>query len=115
MQSDEIAAPAAGIDNIESPVNNEEQEKRAILRERFLKLVKFLNENPHRADIHLHTDLNMRADILACSPDGQHFIVKNFETPIFRLDHAILRTSDIISMKLNLESSSNDNNNNTKK
>lgn len=77
-------------------MDSEEQKQRAILRDRFLRLLKSLNGR--RSSINMHEKTKVEATFLHANIEFDHVMVADLESPIGRLPRAVLRSSDIVSM-----------------
>lgn len=78
-----------------------EQDCRAELREKFIRMILALNDKS--TSIHMHENTNISAKFLRCNVNVDHFIVGNLETPLGCINSATLRSSDIICFDFDLE------------
>ncbi|CAI5445755.1 unnamed protein product [Caenorhabditis angaria] len=72
----------------------EEQRKRADARIKYLMFLSKLSGS--QTDIEMYENTNVRATITAPQANSEHFIVSNLETPIGKVEKAVLRSSDIV-------------------
>lgn len=79
----------------------ETQRIRAELRENFLRSLENLNGSP--AIIRMHEKTTVSGVFLRANPQLDHIIVENLQTPIGKLDCAVLRTQDILSLEFEIE------------
>lgn len=82
----------------------EQQAQRTFLRERFLRLLTSISDLP--AEIVLCNKKKVNARFGSSDVDILHFQVNNLHTPIGVQPSAILRTTDIISLSIQLDSAS---------
>ncbi|CAB3401300.1 unnamed protein product [Caenorhabditis bovis] len=75
-----------------------EEDKRAILKEKYLRFIAKLSETP--ANIEMCESTNVKVQSIIVQPNSENFIVSQLETPIGLLDNAVLRGSDIVKIKI---------------
>ena len=78
----------------------EKQGQRVFLRERFLRLLTSVWSVP--TEFTLHNQVNVRGKFTAADIDVLNFLVEDLETPMGTHPATLLRTTDIISMKMKL-------------
>uniref|UniRef100_A0A1I7SZ76 Gem-associated protein 7 n=1 Tax=Caenorhabditis tropicalis TaxID=1561998 RepID=A0A1I7SZ76_9PELO len=79
----------------------EEQRRRAVLRERYLKFLQIASDK--QATIDMCEKTKVTATIKSFQLSSDHVIVENLATPIGVLQKAVLRSSDIVKIRLNSE------------
>ncbi|CAK9802708.1 Gem-associated protein 7 [Anthophora quadrimaculata] len=77
----------------------EKQEARAILRERFLRVITGIVGK--QAEFYLHENTRVSAEFRGCDVDCLEVYVRNLETPLGKIPEAILRASDIMYLDVN--------------
>ncbi|VDO40187.1 Gem-associated protein 7, putative [Brugia malayi] len=97
MTKDEIKDSAC--DQLIKQGETSEQEQRAELRERFLRLMSFLGGKQIELDMHERTQVTGK--FCAVKADQTHYIVDALITPIGLINHAILRMNDTIMISTN--------------
>jgi gem associated protein 7 len=80
-----------------SKADTEKQKQRAILRERFLKMLKYM-ENKH-IDIDTFKGAQVSGSFRSVDYDISNVHVNNLITPIGCVPEALVRTSDIVAIK----------------
>lgn len=81
--------------NFSSPEN---QEARAFLRERFLRIITGIVGK--KAKFNLYENSHVTGEFRGSDIDCLELFVRNLETPLGIIPEAILRTNDIISMEV---------------
>lgn len=66
-------------------------------RERMLRLWKWMGDGKE-ADIHMFSDVRVRAKVLSVDGSRQEMLVEKLETPMGTVPNAILRGSDLVSV-----------------
>uniref|UniRef100_T1JDV1 Uncharacterized protein n=1 Tax=Strigamia maritima TaxID=126957 RepID=T1JDV1_STRMM len=56
--------------------------------------------NDKATTFNMHENTKVRADLCSCDVDVLHLFVKNLQTPLGKQPVALLRTSDVISLKI---------------
>ncbi|KAF1762014.1 hypothetical protein GCK72_010275 [Caenorhabditis remanei] len=74
----------------------EEQRRRAVLRERYLIFLQKAINKPATVDMCEKTTAT--ATIKSFQLSSEHVIVKNLSTPVGVLDKAVIRSSDIVKI-----------------
>jgi gem associated protein 7 len=87
-------------------MEEEQQAQRTFLRERFLRLLTAIANQP--AEFVLHNGKKVSANFCASDIDVLQFQVSKLETPIGTLPMAILRSTDIMSFTVALPSPASD-------
>ncbi|MFH4984544.1 hypothetical protein AB6A40_011253 [Gnathostoma spinigerum] len=82
--------------------NLKEQEQRAILRERFLRVISALGGKEIKMRLHERTSVSGK--FRAMKADITHYVVDGLKTPIGIVPHAIIRMSDTISISCDIGS-----------
>lgn len=82
-------------------VEQDAQKVRAFLRERFLRALNALSGK--RMEILMREKTNVSAEFGASDIEFEHIQVTSLQTPMGRVPDALLRTSDIISIKIPLD------------
>ena len=84
---------------MEHPSDEEikQQEQRAFLRERYLRLLTAISD--HHLDITIYGIRQTKARFGSMDVDGAHLQLSDLETPIGIQSEALLRTSDVVSFK----------------
>lgn len=77
---------------------NEEQRRRAVLRERYLSFLQKAVNKP--ATIEMCEKTKVTATIKSFQVSSDHVIVENLSTPIGIIDKAVLRSTDIIKITM---------------
>ena len=73
------------------------EEKRALLRQRFLTINKYLEEKPVLLELY---DQTVRPAVYYSSDiDFSSLLVTNLETPVGLIDNALIRHTDIIGIR----------------
>ncbi|XP_011882232.1 PREDICTED: gem-associated protein 7-like [Vollenhovia emeryi] len=78
----------------------EKQEARAFLRERFLRVITGIIGKP--TEFHLHENTRVSGEFKGCDVECSKIFVKNLETPMGTVPGAILRSSDIIYLDVDV-------------
>lgn len=78
----------------------QEQEQRALLRERFLKMLNCMDNK--KVEIETYQGANVNGVFRSIDYDITHIHVNNLNTPIGCVPEALLRTSDTVSIKFSL-------------
>lgn len=79
-------------------VTPEKQEARALLRERFLRVITGIIGKP--TEFHLHENTCVSGEFKGCDVECSKIFVRNLETPMGTIPEAILRSSDIICLDI---------------
>eukprot|EP00106_Octopus_bimaculoides_P012246 XP_014779688.1 PREDICTED: uncharacterized protein LOC106875896 [Octopus bimaculoides] len=79
----------------------QQQSDRAFLRERFLRFLLALDGN--HADLIMQENNIVSGKLLLADLNFENLMVRDLQTPIGTLPHALLRTNDILSFRLNME------------
>ncbi|XP_046672743.1 gem-associated protein 7-like isoform X1 [Homalodisca vitripennis] len=74
----------------------DKQEARSFLRERFLRALAHVSDK--ECTLHLYDKSNVNAKFGGIDVDMFKLYVKDLQTPMFQHPHAIVRTSDILSI-----------------
>ena len=77
------------------------QQKRFIARERFLRLM--LAAENSKCKLQMYENTTVEGLYVSADITFENVIIKDLQTPIAVYENACLRTSDIISMKLDIE------------
>ncbi len=85
--------------DIEEPTFNLQQ-KRAILRERFLKMLTYIENKP--LEIDTYRGATVSGTFRSIDYDIANMHLNNLITPIGCMSEAILRTSDIVKFKFSI-------------
>lgn len=96
--SSDMFVQSCVVDGVSS---SEQQEARSFLRERFLRSITSFCNRP--ASFQLYENTKVQAEFGGSDIDVLNFYVRNLETPLGIQPSALLRTSDIVLMKINLE------------
>lgn len=80
------------------------QNERAILREKFLRMFKYLQDKESSIEISTYQGANVNGTFRSIDYDISNLHVKNLKTPIGFVPEALLRTSDIVYFKFALHS-----------
>ena len=83
--------------------NTKEQGARSELRQKFIISLKWIYNKP--AKFHLHEKTNVTAVFRATDIDFETLIVSDLQTPIGPLPEAILRSSDVLSLEVEMKDS----------
>lgn len=81
---------------------SEHQIRRADMRERFLNLVSSKKLKQAPCILHMHSKTVADGNFAAIDANSRHLIFENFNTPLCKLDRAIVRVDDIVQMSTNL-------------
>ena len=89
----------------ENTLNDEElikiQNERAVLRERFLRMLKWLKNKPIKFE--MYEGATVKGNLRSVDYDILNIHVNNLETPIGLVSEAIIRTNDIVCFHFNID------------
>jgi hypothetical protein len=77
------------------------QNERAILRERFLGMLKWLKNKPIKFE--MYEGATVKGNLRSVDYDILNIHVNNLETPIGLVSEALLRTNDIVCFHFNIK------------
>jgi gem associated protein 7 len=81
----------------------EEQKNRSLLRQRFLNVLKWMeNKQDTKIDIEMFEGARVRGVFRSTDYNFSNLHFNNLETPIGVVPEALIRSSDIISLKINI-------------
>lgn len=85
----------------EQNLNEKSQNERAVCRERFLRMFKWLKDKP--IDFEMYQGATVKGNFRSIDYDVLNIHVNNLQTPIGCVSEALLRTDDIVCFHFNIK------------